>query len=102
MRNNSKGAMLRTLLSHRNQGIVHCTCGHLLKESEASQHFHQWRLDAFSIENYVIKKGRPRGARNGRTEAQKEHFTAHNPRRRCLKKKKMNEFMIASYRLNIS
>ena len=46
-----------------NQGIVYCTCGHLLKESEASQHFHQWRLDAFSIENYVIKKGRPRGAR---------------------------------------
>ena len=24
-----------------NQGIVYCTCGHLLKESEASQHFHQ-------------------------------------------------------------
>ena len=70
-----------------NQGIVHCTCGHLLKENEASQHFHQWRLDAFSIENYVIKKERPRGARHGRTEAQKEHFTAHNARRRCLKKK---------------
>ena len=52
------------------QGIVYC-------ESEASQHFHQWRLDAFSIENHVIKKGRPRGARHGKTEAQ----------RRCLKKK---------------
>ena len=58
-------------LLYWNQGIVYCTCGHLLKESEASQHFHQWRLDAFSIENYVIKKGRPRGARHGRTEAQK-------------------------------
>ena len=46
-------------LLYWNQGIVYCTCGHLLKESEASQHFHQWRLDAFSIENYVIKKGRP-------------------------------------------
>ena len=43
-------------------------------------------LDAFSIQNYVIKKGRPRGARHGRTEAQKEHFIAHNARRRCLKK----------------
>ena len=73
-------------LLYWNQGIVYCTCGHLLKESEASQHFHQWRLDAFSIENYVIKKGGPRGARHGRTEAQKEHFTAHNARRRCLKK----------------
>ena len=50
-----------------NQGIVFCICGHLLKESEASQHFHQWRLDAFSIEDYVIKKERPRGARHGRT-----------------------------------
>ena len=74
-------------LLYWNQGIVYCTCGHLLKESEASQHFHQWRLDAFSIENYVNKKGRPRGARHGRTEAQKEHFIAHNARRRCLKKK---------------
>ena len=70
-----------------NQGIVYCTCGHLLKESESSQRFDQWRLDAFSIQNYVIKKGRPRGARHGKTEAQKEHFTAHNARRRCLKKK---------------
>ena len=40
-----------------NEGIVFGTCGHLFKESEASQHFQQWRLDAFSIENYVIKKG---------------------------------------------
>ena len=66
-------------LLHWNQGM--------LKESEASQHFHQWRLDVFSIENYVIKKERHRGARHGRTEAQKEHFIAHNARWRCLKKK---------------
>ena len=33
-----------------NQGIVYCICGHLLKESEASHHFHQWRLNGFSIE----------------------------------------------------
>ena len=32
-------------------------------------------------------KERRRGARQGRTEAQKEHFKAHNARRRCLKKK---------------
>ena len=56
-------------------------------ESEASHHFHHWRLDAFSIQNYVIKKGRPRGARHGKTEAHKEHFKAHNARRRCLNKK---------------
>ena len=70
-----------------NQGIVCCTLGHLLTESHASQHFHQWRLDAFSMENYVIKKVRPRGARYGRNEAQKEHFIALNARRRCLRKK---------------
>ena len=58
-----------------------------MKESEANQHFHQWRFDTFSIQNYVIKKGRPRVARHGKTEAQKEHFIAHNARRRCLKKK---------------
>ena len=63
---------------HWNQGIVY---EHLLKESEASQHFHQWRVDAFSIQNYFIKKGRPRGARPGKTEAQKVHFIAHNARR---------------------
>ena len=66
--------------------MVYCTCGHLLIESESSQHFHQWRLDAFSIQNYVIKKGRPRGSRHGKTEAQKEDFVAHNALRRCLKK----------------
>ena len=74
-------------LLYWNQGIFYCTCGHFLKESEASQHFHQWRLDAFSIENYVIRKGRLRGAWHGKTEAQKEHFTVHNARRRSLKKK---------------
>ena len=51
------------------------------------KHFHQWRLYAFSIQNYVIKKERLRGARHGKTEAQKEHFATHNARRRCLKKK---------------
>ena len=56
-------------------------------ESESSQNFHQWRLDAYSIPHYVLKKGRPRGARHSKTEAQKEHFLAHNARRRCIKKK---------------
>ena len=75
------------LNAYWNQGIVYCTCGHLLKESESSQSFHQWRLDAVSIPHCVIKKGRHHGAQHGKTEAQKEHFVAHNARRRCLKKK---------------
>ena len=56
-----------------NQGIVYCTCAHLLRQSGSSRHLHQWQLDAFSLQNYVIKKRRPRGARHGKTEAQKEH-----------------------------
>ena len=59
-----------------NQGIVYCTCGHLLVESESSHIFHPWRLDAFSIPHLVIKKGRPHGARHGKTDAQKKHFMA--------------------------
>ena len=74
-------------LLYWNQGVIYCTCGHLLVENESSENFQQKRLDAFSIQNNVIKKERPRGARHGKTEALKEHFVAHNARRRCLKKK---------------
>ena len=37
-------------LLYWNQGIVYCTCGHLLVESESSQHFHQgdWMLSQSS------------------------------------------------------
>ena len=58
-----------------------------MKESESSQNFHQWRLDVFSIQNYVVKKERPRGARHGKTEAQKEHFVATMRGRDVSKKK---------------
>ena len=43
-------------LLYWNQGIVYCTCGHLLKESEASRGAIQCTLDLLSIQNYVIKK----------------------------------------------
>ena len=66
--------------------MIYCICGHLLVESESSQNFSQWRLDALSIPLYVIKKGRLDGARHGKTDAQKEHFVAHNARKRCIKK----------------
>ena len=69
-----------------NQGVIYCTCGHLLIESESSQIFNRLRLDAPSIPHYVIKKVRPHGARQGETDAQKEHFVAHNARKRCIKK----------------
>ena len=57
-----------------------------LVESESSHNFNRWRLDALSIPHYVIKKERPRGARHGKTDAQREHFVGHNARKRCIKK----------------
>ena len=44
-------------LLYWSQGIVYCTCGHLLKESEANRGAIQYTLDLLSIQNYVIKKG---------------------------------------------
>ena len=61
-----------------------------------SQNFSQWRVDALSIPHYVIKKGRPHGARYGKTDAQKEHFVVHNARKRCIKKRILKEFTIVS------
>ena len=73
-------------LLYWNFGVIYCTCGHLLVEGESSQNFIKWRLDALSIPHHVIKKGRPHGARHSKTEAQKEHYVAHNARKRCIKR----------------
>ena len=69
-----------------NQGIVYCTCGHLLRENKSSRRIHGWQLDILSIPNCVIKKGRPHGNRHGKTEEQIKHHIAHNLRKRCIKK----------------
>ena len=66
--------------------MVYCTCGHLLVERESTRKLHKLRLDALSIPHYVMKKRRPHSARHGKTESQKEHFVAHNARKRCIKK----------------
>ena len=73
-------------LLYWNQGIVCCTCGYLLKESEASRGVIQCTLDLLSVQNYVIKKGRPHGRRYGKTEEQRDHHIAHNLRKRCIKR----------------
>ena len=61
-----------------NQGIVYCICGQFLVDSESTRKFNKQRLDALSIPNYVIKKGRSHGARHGKTEEQKEYQKAWN------------------------
>ena len=67
-------------------GIIYCTCGHLLKDSEANRGAIQCTLDHLSIPNYVIKKGRPHGHRYGKTTEQRDHHIAHNLRKRCIKR----------------
>ena len=69
-----------------NQGIVYCTCGHLLKDSEASRGILQWTLDLLSSQNYEIKKVRPHGHRFGKTKEQEDHHMAHKLRKRCIKR----------------
>ena len=73
-------------LLYWNQGIDYCTCGHLLRENQSSRGILQWTLDLLSTQNYVIKKERPHGNRNGKTEEQRKHFIAHNLRKRCIKR----------------
>ena len=59
---------------------------HCSSRSEKNATQKMSRLDALSFLHDVIKKGRLHGARHGKTEAQKEHFVAHNARNRCIKK----------------
>ena len=54
-------------LSYRSEGIVCCTCGHLLKETVANRSFIEYTLEFLSIPEYVIKKGRPHGHKYGKT-----------------------------------
>ena len=69
-----------------NQGTVYCTCGHLLVESESSHNFSPMATGCFLNPELRHQEERPRGARHGKTEAQKEHFVAHNARKRCLRR----------------
>ena len=69
------------------EGIVHCTCGHLLIETVAKRRFIEYTLDLLSIPEYVIKKRRLNGHRYGKTPAKKEYHQAHNLKKRCIKRK---------------
>ena len=69
-----------------NQGIVYYTCGQCLIDSEISEKSNKLRLDALSIPNYVIKKGRSHGARHGKTKEQMEYHMERNAWKRCCKK----------------
>ena len=76
----------KACLSYWTEGIVYCTCGHLLKESEANRGAIQCTLALLSIPNFVIKKGRPHGHRHGKTKEQRDYHVALNLRKRCIKR----------------
>ena len=73
-------------LLYWNQGIVYCTCGHLLRENQSSRGILRWTLDLLSTPNYVIKKERPHGNRYGKTKGRGDPYIAHNLRKRCIKR----------------
>ena len=76
----------KACLSYWSEGIVYCTCGHLLKETVANRSFIVYTLDLLSIPEYVIKKGRPHGHRFGKLPENKEYHQDHNLKKRCIKR----------------
>ena len=70
--------------SYWSEGIVYCTCGHLLKETVANRSFIVYTLDLLSVPEYVIKKRRPHGHRYGKTRENKEYYLVHNLKKRCI------------------
>ena len=74
-------------LSDWNIGIVYCTCGHFLREGRgANQQFIKHAMDLLSILEYVIKKRRPHGHRNGKKPRDREHLSANQLKKKCKKK----------------
>ena len=76
----------KACLSYWSEGIVYCTCGHLLKETVANRGFIEYTLDLLSIPEYVIKKGRPHGHRYGKLPGNREYYLANNLKKRCMKR----------------
>ena len=77
----------KACLSYWSEGIVYCTCGHLLKRKwpiEVSLNMH-WTFFQFNSRN-VIKKGRPHGHRYGKLPGNREYYLAHNLKKRCIKR----------------
>ena len=72
-------------LLYLNQGIVYCSCGQFLVDSESRKKVEQTKTGC-TLSPYVIKKGRSHGARHGKTEEQKEYHIGWNAWKRCCKK----------------
>ena len=82
-------------LLYWNQGIVYCTFVQRLIDIESRRKSNNLRLDALSIPNNVIKKGRNHGARHGKTEEQ-EYQMAWNAWKRWCKKVDSRDELLTS------
>ena len=73
-------------LLYWSQGIVYCTCGHLLKESEASRGVIQctWSSSQFKIVS--LRRDDFMAIDMGKLQ-NKESYVAHNLRKRCIKRR---------------
>ena len=73
----------KVCLSYWDIGIVHCTCGHFLRNgTEENKKFVQYTMDP----NYNIKKGRPHGHRYGKKPGDREYYIANSLKKKCKKK----------------
>ena len=73
-------------LSYWGVGIVHCTCGHFLRnDTTENKKYIKSVLDLFSIPNFYIRKGRPHGHRYGKKDDQ-EYHTANQVQKKCTKR----------------
>ena len=75
----------KACLSYWSEGIVYCTCGHLLKGTVANRRFIEYTWDLLSIPEYVIQKGRLHGHRYGKVPEDEYHLV-HNLKKRCIKR----------------
>ena len=78
----------KACLKHWSEGIVYCTCGHLMRDDSAeNKKYISSVLDLFSIPNFYIRNGRPHGHRCGKAPGCKEYHTANQLQKKCRKKK---------------
>ena len=80
-------AQCKVCLAYWDAGIVHCTCGHFLRDdmTENKKYIKSF-LDLFSIPNFYIRKGRPHGHRYGKKEGDQEYHTANQLQKKCKKR----------------
>ena len=84
-------AQCKACLAYWDAGIVHCTCGHFLRDDTTeNKKYIKSVLDLFSIPNFYIRKGRPHGHRYGKKEGDREYHTANQLQKKCRKRGYLN------------